>query len=140
MQSEEHSNPEDRYFHIQIIAKESLEEGRTLDTFWDHVEAFFPECVGDTCTCGIESFGGGSGTLDQAFRSHGIADDIEEVNPADVRIVLDFIDKAMVLPEVREAASRLRERIDWWPNVLKSIAEDEEEEQRWEDDGGTQLP
>ncbi len=130
----EKRSDEERYESIEMIIKARKDGKEWHDIIFDLVTA---ECEGDpeseenTCTCGLESMGGSSGTLDQCYRHIGIADDlVGPVNKEDLLKVLRS--PAMILacssdPELQEAATRLMKECTWWDDV-KASYEDEEDE------------
>ncbi len=121
---------EERYESIEMIIKARKDGKEWHDIIFDLITA---ECEGDpeseenTCTCGLESMGGSSGTLDQCYRHIGIADDlVGPVNKDDLMLVLSHLDLKHLTEEVKEAAKRLSNECTWWDDI-KASYEDEEE-------------
>lgn len=109
---------EPRYESFDIIIKAREDGGSWFDVFVDMVTE---NCegdleTGDGCTCGLESAGGTTGTLDQCYRYQGIAEDIvDRVNKADLLLVLDYLELTQYHNDdaVYEAAGRLRKDCIW---------------------------
>lgn len=72
------------------------------------------------CTCGLESMGGSTGTLDEAYRHQGIANDIVgPINKADLELILDYVRATgNTQPfDVRKVAEKLRKECTWWDDA-----------------------
>lgn len=121
---------EERYEALEMIIKARDDDSSWFDILTDMITE---QCEGseDTpCTCGLESAGGCSGTLDECYRWSGIADDIvERVNKADLLLVLDYLLLTQYHNDdaVYEAADRLRKECTWWEDTKASFAKDEDE-------------
>lgn len=121
---------EDRYEAFEIIIKARPDGKSWFDIFFDLVT---DECEGDpeseenTCTCGLESAGGTTGTLDQCYRAQGIADDIVgPVDKADLLRILSLVEP--VLEEDQAAYDRLYKECTWWDDVQDSYEDENGEE------------
>lgn len=126
---------EDRYEAVEMILKVRKDGISWFDFFFDLITE---ECEGDpesddasTCTCGMETMGGSSGTLDQCYRSQGIANDlvVGPINKADLEKVLDFVKACgrTVPKTVADIATKLRKECTWWDDVKDSFDDEEEE-------------
>lgn len=126
---------EDRYEAISLIVKVRDDGENWFDIIADLISE---NCEGEPdddtkpCTCGLESMGGCTGTLDQCFRHHGIADDlVGPVNKEDLLLILDFFARSSHLKTLDEyeAAKRLRKECTWWDDTLAEIGEYGEEDE-----------
>lgn len=123
-------NEEDRYEALDMIIKVRSDGQSWFDIIHDMITE---ECEGDpeseenTCTCGMESMGGTTGTLDQCYRHLGIADDIVgPVSKVDLLRVLSGFEP--VVPEDQAAYDRLYKEATWWDETLTRWAEESDEE------------
>lgn len=122
--------PEPRYESLEIIVKERADGESWFDII---SEVISKDCEGSDetdCTCGLESMGGCSGTLDQCYRSHGIADDlVGPVNKADLLLVLDYLLLTQYHNDdaTYEAAKRLRNECTWWDETKAMWLADDDE-------------
>lgn len=128
----EPSTPEDRYEALELIVK-CREDG---ESWFDIIqELISKDCQGsedDPCTCGLESLGGCSGTLDECYRWTGTADDlVDRVRKVDLLLVLDYLRLTQydLNDAVSEAAERLLKECTWWDDFKASWDEEEEEEE-----------
>lgn len=126
--SENDSN-ENRYETLDMILKCRTDGQSWFDIISDLITE---SCEGDpevegSCTCGLESMGGSSGTLDQCYRHCGIADDlVGPVNKADLlRVLENFITED---EEDQKIYDRLYNECTWWDETLERWAEEEDEE------------
>lgn len=121
---------EDRYEAIEMLIKSRSGEPSWFDIIFDYISQ---DCQGSeeegSCTCGMESMGSTSGTIDQCWKYLGIDDDKVTVMKADLQKVLNFVTltgRSQPI-HVREAAERLSKEITWWDDILDSLPEDEEQ-------------
>jgi hypothetical protein len=130
---------EDRYETLDMIVKVRPDGQSWFDVISDLITE---NCEGDpevegSCTCGLESMGGSSGTLDQCYRRQGIADDL--VGPVDKTDLLRVLRAPAIItacsydPELLEVCSRLMKECTWWDETLERWAEEEEEEEDWDE-------
>lgn len=122
--------PEDRYESIDMILKCRADGESWFDIIFDLITETCegdPESEENTCTCGMESFGGSAGTLDQCYRHQGIADDlVGPVNKADLLRLLENFTPAN--EEDQKIYDRLYNECTWWDETLERWAAEEEEE------------
>ena len=119
---------EDRYESLELIIK-AREDGQTwFDIIMEIVSG---DCNGEECTCGLESAGGSSGTLDQCFRHLGIADDlVGPVEKEDLMTILSYINECPSPPStVWQAYKKLLKECTWWDDVQASLENDNDEEE-----------
>lgn len=125
---------EDRYETVDFIVKARTDGTTWFDVIFDLITANCegdPESEENTCTCGLESMGGSSGTLDQCYRHIGIADDlVGPVNKDDLLLILNTLNPNELnhSPEVIEAYKRLYKECTWWDETLERWANEEEED------------
>lgn len=125
---------EDRYESLDMIIKVREDGVSWFDMIHDLITEHCqgdPESEENTCTCGLESMGGSTGTLDQCYRHQGIADDlVGPVNKEDLLLVLDFFARSSHLKTLGEyeAAKRLRNECTWWEDTQARWAEEEDED------------
>lgn len=130
---------EDRYESLDMILKARSDGVSWFDVISDLIT---DSCEGDpnvegSCTCGLESMGGSSGTLDQCYRHQGIADDL--VGPVSKEDLIKVLRAPAIVaacssdPELLEAASRLMKECTWWDETLERWAEEEDGEEAEEE-------
>jgi hypothetical protein len=90
-----------------------------------------PDSEESTCTCGLESMGGSSGTLDQCYRNQGIADDlVGPVNKEDLMTILRYINESPSPPSaVWQAYKKLWKECTWWDDFIDKLKEEEDGEE-----------
>ncbi len=121
---------EERFEVLQIIVKSKPEGESWFDTIVDMISE---DCQGseiEPCTCGLESAGGSSGSLDQCYRYIGIDDDKVTVNKADVMLLMTQLAKSgyeKALPGLPEALVRLNYECTWWEDFLARIPDEEDD-------------
>jgi hypothetical protein len=127
------TNNEDRYESIEMILKCRADGESWFDVLFDFITETCegdPESEENTCTCGMQSFGGSGGTLDQCYRQQGIADDlVGPVNKADLLRALENFTPTN--EEDQKIYDRLYNECTWWDATLErwaaeEIAEEEE--------------
>jgi hypothetical protein len=121
---------ENRYEALDIIVK-VREDGQS---WFDIISDLISENCNDPeiCTCGLETMGGTTGTLDQCYRHQGIADDL--VGPVGKEDLLKILRSPAIVtacstdPELNEVAVRLMKECTWWDDIQASIDEDTDED------------
>jgi len=127
-----HRSEEDRYEAIQLIVKSRTDGKPWVDIISD---LLMGDCQGsetEPYSCGTESMGGTTGTLDQCYQFQGIADDVVEVKKDDVLLVLSQLATSgyeNALPGLQEAITRLHHECTWWEEWLASLPDDEKEKE-----------
>lgn len=86
-------DPQDKYESIQMILKSRLDRKPWFDILFDYITE---NCEGDpdseenTCTCGLESMGGSSGTLQQCFdHQTSVGQGLQPINLARAIVALN---------------------------------------------------
>lgn len=142
---------EDRYEHIDILIKTPVEGDSWFDRIFDLVTS---ECQGtpyneetdedgDPCTCGMESMGGSSGTLDQCYEHMRITEKwAQDVLTDDLKLILEAFDHApwidgfgtSEMNRVQEAYERLRKAAYWHDDFNEWVANLPDEEDNDDED------
>lgn len=124
---------EDRYESLELIIK-ARDDGQSwfdviIDMITENCEGD-PESEENTCTCGLESAGGSSGTLDQCYRHVGIAEDlVGPIDKDDLMTLLNYINQCPSPPSiVWQAYKKLLNECTWWDDIQSDLAEEEDEE------------
>lgn len=127
---------EDRYEAFEIIIKARQDGQSWFDVFVDQVTetcegGLQPDGSEASCTCGMESAGGMTGTLDQCYKWTGIDDDKVTVDKADLLKLLrnPYVIIAAQEPDIAEVADRLMKECTSWDDFLASIEDYEDDEE-----------
>lgn len=120
------------YAAMSLMFKTS--DTHNMDTLFDLIEEWLPECAGDgECTCGMVSMGGTQGSEDACWKHLGTHDSIAWVDPADLKKILNLVANAVVLEnEEIEAYDRLYKEAVWYDEFetwLENIPDDEDDEE-----------
>jgi hypothetical protein len=128
---------EDRYEHLEILIKSPDGDESWFDRISELIESYC-EPIGEAdedgnyegCTCGMESMGGGSGTLDQCYDRMRVTEKwANDVQADDLKKALEYLD---TLDDFRGAEfyERLRKAAYWHDDFNEWLANlpDEEEE------------
>lgn len=122
---------EDRYEHIDILIKAPTEGDSWFDRIFDLVTSFCSD-EGE-CTCGMESMGGSSGTLDQCYDHMRISEKwVQDVRTDDLKLILFWMNEfGFPTAEVAEAYERLHKEAYWHDDFeerYSNLPDDEDEE------------
>lgn len=124
---------EDRYEHLDMIIKSPAPDGEPwFDKIFDLITSFC-NAEEDVCTCGLESMGGGGGTLDQCYDHARITDKWAiDVEAADLKWLLSKLEGIeLINDEEFKSISRLREAAYWHDDFnerYSNLDDDDDEE------------
>lgn len=129
---------EEKYESIELTIKaRSTEEGESwFDVIHDFLTANCTETFDENgdingCTCGLQSMGGFTGTLDQCYEHQRLSENWATVKSADLKMILLKVAYMGLNDEEREAFNRLKEEAYWHDNFqewLDNLPDEEEEE------------
>lgn len=123
---------EDRYEAFEIIIRARTDDQSWFDIFVDQVTETCQGTVEEGgCTCGMESAGGMSGTLEECYKWTGIDDDKVTVNKADLLVILQEVRAYLDIDHlnIKESFERLDHECNWWDEFIASIEDDDDD---WE--------
>lgn len=149
---------DDRYESIEIIVKARQEGESWFDVISDYItqdcEGGGGDCLVEDsdesdcddhehtelfpCTCGMESMGGTSGTLDQIYESKRINENWTTIKTEDLKLILRTVfpvvwetskGQRTSPPEVRESYERLRKGAYWYQEFDEWLAANPNDEE-----------
>lgn len=122
---------EERYEHIDILIKAPEGDDSWFDRISELIESY---CSEGECTCGLESMGGGAGTLDQCYDRMRLSEEwADSVKAADLKFFLGLISSHFMLNEEEDEVFQRLYKAAYWHDEfnewLESINEDEEDDE-----------
>lgn len=125
---------EEKFEVINITIKAPVDGESWFDRVMDFITA---DCQGGDeggCTCGLETMGGMTGTLEQCFEHERLTEKWAfDVEAADLKMILDLVNpEALQFDLVKQAHERLRKAAYWHDDFnewIANIPDDDEEEE-----------
>lgn len=121
---------EDRYEHIDMIIKTPAPDGESwFDKLFDLITSYCNAEEDDVCTCGLESMGGGGGTLEQCWDHARITEKWAiDVQADDLKWALTKIDYLNLSDEDTKKLNRLHDAAYWHDDFNERYSNLEDDE------------